>query len=150
MKEVVRRPDNVRGVVPVLGHDIITRASKADLLAEVKRGSLAGEFGGVSPVVYSGTAGVWAVKVERLKPAPVPRPAWHRHVMIASAALALVLAACSGAMWALGRLVDSTTKAAAGVPWEKVAGVGFVALLVLLLATKPGRACCRIVITHRH
>lgn len=151
MKEVARPPR--AGVVAVptpIGTDIITRPSKRALLEEVHRGTLRGEFGGVSPIVWSGTAGVWAVKVERLKPAPVPPPAWHRTAKIAAGIAVAVLLACAGVIAALAYLVETTTEAASRVPWGTVAGVAFLAFCALIAVKKALTGSCSFTITHHH
>lgn len=149
MKEVARPPRAGVVAVPVsLGTDIITRPTKLSLLDEVRRGTLAGEFGGVSAVHHVG--GVWAVKVERLRPAPAPPPAWHRTAKIAGGIAVGVLLACAGVVAALAYLVETTTEAASRVPWETVAGVGFLAFVALLLAKKALTGSCSFTITHHH
>lgn len=150
-KEVKRTAPRAVAVAKPPEFEIITRQAKGDLLAEIKRGSLAGEYGGVSPVLWSGPAGVWAVKVHRLRPASTPRqrPAWHRSAAILAAVVVGVLAAVAALLAAVAYVLGAISSAAAAVPWGAVGGVGVLALL-LLVGTKAGRSVCSFTITHHH
>lgn len=144
--EVVRRPEQTLVMRPV-GTHLVRKRSKAATLRELKRLQRRGYVYSASELAqfHRRAGGGWGVKVALAKPLPEPMPGWAKGVAL----VGTVLAGLGLVGTLLLNALASLTTAAAALPWGTIIG-GAVVVALLLACTKPGRACCRIVVEVWH
>lgn len=139
-------PPTMAMPVPIR-NEVIRRATVAEVLREVRQGQKRGEFGAAGPVVHLSRehGGGYAVKVARIKEAPVPMPVWARACVAAGAVLIGISLAGAVLLFTLSLLVESL----AALPWALIIG-GAVVVAGVAALTRPGRACVEVVVRVFH
>ncbi len=131
-------------------YDIVVKRTRREVERELRRGMRAKEYGAASEILRPNTGryvGWYVVKVERVAP---PAPAWVRPVKVIGGVLAGIGVLCTGLALAVGAMLDAAAEAARAVPWGSAAGALAVLFALVLVGTRAGRRCCRVVVEHWH
>lgn len=131
----------------VIGTTIVRGKTERAVLRKVKRLSLRGYIGGASEIArfHSRAGGGYGVKVALIKPLPAPMPGWAKGCALVGSVLAGLSLLAVLVLNALASLFT----AAAALPWGTIIG-GAIVCALLLAFTRPGRACCRIIVEVWH
>lgn len=145
--EVVPHPARTLVMPKPVGTHVVRGLTKKETLKRVHKLARRGYVLEASPIAefHTRAGGGYGVKVLLAKPLPEPMPAWAKGV-------ALVGTVLSG-LGIVGVLVlnaiASVVAAAAALPWGMILG-GLAVVAGVLAFTRPGRACCRIVVEVWH
>lgn len=130
-----------------VGTHLIRKKSKAAVLRELKKLQRRGYVFSASELAqfHRRAGGGFGVKVSLAKPLPEPMPAWAK----GCALVGTVLSGLAIVVMLVLNALAAVFTAAAALPWGTIIG-GMIVVALLLGCTRPGRACCRVIVEVWH